>query len=59
MKRGHSNVHVQGIVRYPASPSVALIPIEGGADVYTVKELPPLALHENEWHAIGKFMGWL
>jgi hypothetical protein len=36
-----------------------MIPLIGGADVYTVKELPPLALSKEEWEIIGRKMGWL
>lgn len=59
MKRGHSNAYVDRTAPYPTNPEKARIPIEGGADVYTVKELPPLALARDEWETIGRKMGWL
>jgi hypothetical protein len=58
--RGHSNVRVSGISRYSeTSNDMAKIPIEGGADVYSVKPLPPLALARVEWEKIGQAMGWV
>jgi hypothetical protein len=59
-KRGHSNVHKLDEVKpYPTNPERALVPILGGANVTTVKELPPLAISEDEWKTIGRMMGWL
>ena len=57
--RGHSNAHVEQTEPYPTMPHKASIPIEGGATVYTVKDLPPLALDREEWETIGRKMGWL
>ncbi len=31
----------------------------GGADVTTVRELPPLAIDKEEWTTIGEKMGWI
>lgn len=60
MKRGHSNVHnLDRIVPYPTAPERVLIPLIGGANVYTVKELPPLSLDIEEWKQIGEKAGWL
>jgi hypothetical protein len=58
-KRGHSNVHADQTTTYPTTPDRALIPIEGGASVSTVKELPPLSLSREEWETIGERTGWL
>jgi len=64
VKRGHSNVvRLEEVAPYhvpPYSPNPdrALIPIVGGADVSTVRELPPLALAKDEWERIGRKMGW-
>lgn len=56
--RGHSNVKAEETQPYPTMPEKASIPISGGATVYTVKELPPLALSREEWQEIGERMGW-
>ena len=56
--RGHSNVHAEQTKPYPTMPDKASIPLSGGATVYTVKELPPLALSREEWQEIGERMGW-
>lgn len=58
MKRGHSNIYPEQITTWPNLPDVAKIPIAGGANVDTVKELPPLALRREEWQEIGERMGW-
>lgn len=55
--RGHSNVHVDQTERY-GDTDRAMIPIESGATVYTVKPLPPLSLSREEWQEIGERMGW-
>lgn len=52
--RGHSNV--AGDAR--PDNEWARIPITGGADVSTVRPLPPLYLSEQEWQVIGRIMGW-
>ncbi len=57
MKRGHSNVYTKEITRQPNGK--ARIPISGGASVHGVKELPPLALDQEEWQEIGEAMGWI
>ena len=59
MKRGHSNVYVERIERYPTSKEVAKLPLYGGATVQTCKELPPLAMDKEDWEKIGRYMGWL
>jgi hypothetical protein len=59
MARGHSNVHAEQTKPYPTNPEKALIPIEGGAEVHSVKRLPPLALTKKEWETIGCKMGWI
>lgn len=56
--RGHSNVHANQTEPHPTAPDRAMIPIEGGATVYSVKELPPLSLSREEWQEIGERMGW-
>lgn len=58
MPIGHSNIYIEGIKPYPMNPEKACIPISGGAHVYTVKPLPPLALSRCEWEMIGEAMGW-
>jgi len=58
MKRGHSNVHAERTEPWPGNEERDRVPIEGGADVTTVKELPPLALSHPEWLTIGEAMGW-
>lgn len=58
MKRGHSNVNAAKTEPWPDNPEKARIPLEGGASVYTVRELPPLALGKSEWEEIGRRMGW-
>lgn len=57
--RGHSNAHVDQTEPHPTAPDKASIPIEGGATVYTVKDLPPLALSRDEWQEIGERMRWI
>jgi hypothetical protein len=59
MKRGHSNVNAAKAEPWPDNPEKARIPLQGGASVYTVRELPPLALGKSEWEEIGIRMGWL
>lgn len=59
MKQGHSNIYASDTKPYPTSPDKAMIPLIGGANVNTVKELPPLCLDKDEWEIIGKRMGWL
>src|ERR1043165_6069342 len=56
--RGHSNARVDELTAHPTATHKALIAIEGGANVYSVKELPPLALSRDEWKAIGDRMNW-
>ena len=56
--RGHSNARVTELTTHPTATHKAMIPIEGGADVYSVKNLPPLALDRNEWKTIGDRMNW-
>ena len=56
--RGHSNPHVEDLTVHPVVPDKVMIPIEGGASVYTVKPLPPLALSRDEWKRIGDRMNW-
>lgn len=58
MKQGHSNVRTKYTEPWPDNPLLAKIPLEGGASVYSVKELPPLALSQEEWKRIGERMGW-
>jgi hypothetical protein len=59
MTRGHSNVvNLSEMEQYPTNPDVWSIPIQGGASVYTVKNLPDLALRKEEWLKIGKIAGW-
>lgn len=58
MPRGHSNVHASKTEPWPDIPDKARIPIEGGASVYTVKPLPPLAIDKDEWLEIGRKMKW-
>jgi hypothetical protein len=60
--RGHSNVHAEQTtawVRSDGNPLRARIPISGGATVYSVKDLPPLALSRDEWLEIGRRMEWI
>ena len=55
MTRGHSNVYnLSGMKPYETNPDSWSIPIQGGASVYTVKNLPDLALDKEEWLEIGK-----
>ena len=59
MTRGHSNVYDLGSMKpYDTNPDRWSIPIQGGASVYTVKNLPDLALSKEEWLEIGKRAGW-
>lgn len=65
MRHGHSNVHAKQTeiwpneLKVPNAKEIARIPLEGGAGVYTVRELPPLALTREEWETIGRRMSWL
>ena len=60
MKRGHSNVFdLSNMKPYPTNPDRMSIRIQGGAQVYTVKELPPLSLSKDEWLEIGKRAKWI
>ena len=60
MARGHSNVtRLYDAKPLPTNPERFMIPIIGGAQVYSVKELPPLALSKEEWLEIGKRAGWI
>ncbi|MFA5307433.1 MAG: hypothetical protein WC365_08350 [Candidatus Babeliales bacterium] len=60
MTKGHSNVcNLETMHPYPTNPNRWCIPIEGGSSVYTVKNLPDLALSKNEWFEIGKKAGWI
>lgn len=60
MTRGHSNVYdLENMHPYNTNPDRQSIPIQGGASVYTVKNLPDLALSKEEWLEIGKRAGWL
>jgi hypothetical protein len=59
MKRGHSNLRAIAAAPWPGNLNKARIPMEGGAHVSTVSELPPLALSRDEWEEIGRRMGWL
>jgi hypothetical protein len=58
-KRGHSNAFAHLTEQWPNNPDKAKIPMEGGSTVFTVKELPPLALGKEEWREIGKQMDWM
>ena len=58
--RGHSNVYnLNEIKPYPTNPDRISIPIQGGARVDTVKNLPDLSLDKKEWEEIGRRAGWL
>jgi len=60
MTRGHSNVHnLENMEPYPTNPDRWSIPIQGGISVYSVKDLPDLALSKAEWLEIGKRAGFL
>lgn len=59
LPKGHSNVAAEETRPWPDLPMKARIPLVGGAHVFTVKSLPPLALSEEEWRTIGRAMGWL
>lgn len=60
MVRGHSNVHhLDEMKPYPTNPDRWSIPVQGGASVYTVKDLPDLALSKEEWLEIGRRAGWI
>ena len=60
MKRGHSNVYnISKLKPLSTHPDRVMIPIQGGASVSSVKELPPLALSKAEWLDIGKRAGWV
>lgn len=59
--RGHSNLKASSTRPWPEGEGAvekAHIPLEGGADVTTVRELPPLALGVEEWREIGRRMCW-
>jgi len=57
--RGHSNLHIDEIKRHENKEiDAAMIPIEGGASLHTVRPLPPLALRKEEWRKIGDRMDW-
>ena len=56
--KGHSNAHAESTYRHETTDA-AMVPIEGGASVYTVRPLPTLALRREEWETIGRKMGWL
>jgi len=43
---------------YATNPDRWSIPMQGGASVYTVKNLPDLALSKKEWLEIGERAGW-
>lgn len=59
LPRGHSNAYADETEPWPHNTVTARIPIAGGAHVETVRALPPLALDQHEWRAIGVRMGWL
>ena len=60
MKRGHSNIYNTGAIKpYPTNPDRISIPIQGGASVTSVRELPTLSLSKREWEEIGKTAGWI
>ncbi len=56
--RGHTNCFAEETTVSEMSGK-ALIPIEGGASVLTVRAFPPLALGKSEWIEIGRRMGWI
>lgn len=63
MKRGHSNVRAEKTCSWETidkkvDAGIARIPLDGGSSPSTCKELPPLALREEEWQEIGRRMGW-
>lgn len=57
-KRGHSNAHVEQAEVHGTVTDAAIIPLEGGATVYTVKELPSLVMRKSEWRTLGDRMNW-
>jgi hypothetical protein len=60
MKKGHSNVtRLKEMKQYPTNPDRWCIHIEGGSSVYSVQDLPDLALSKDEWLEIGQRTGWL
>lgn len=59
MKRGHSNVDATHAEKWDTPPDCCKLRLTGGATASTCRELPPLALHRDDWEQIGKFMGWL
>ncbi len=59
MKRGHSNVIVERISKWDTPDDCAKLPMCGGSTVYSCKDLPPLALHKDDWEKIGEYMGWI
>ena len=54
---GHSNVLLDELDKTTFAPKCR-IQICGGADVSTVRRLPALALSEEEWRVIGRYMNW-
>ena len=58
--RGHSNVYrLDEVKPYPSNPDRVSIPIQGGANMDTVKRLPDLSLDKKEWQMIGVMAGWM
>lgn len=55
--RGHSNIKTESL-RANDRTGAAMIPLEGGATVNSVRSLPPLALRREEWKTIGDRMNW-
>lgn len=59
MSKGHSNALLEQITQHPNKElDAAMIPIHGGRDVYSTRDLPPLALRKEEWRMIGDRMDW-
>ena len=58
MKRGHSNVTFGDKDYYRHKSGCLMIRLVGGASFDKCKELPPLAIHRDDWEKIGKIMGW-
>lgn len=60
MKKGHSNVtRLEEMKPYLTNPDRWCIHIEGGSSVYSVRDLPDLALSKDEWLEIGQRARWL
>ncbi len=57
MKQGHSNI-IGKLHRWDTPPDCCKAELIGGAHVGTCKMLPPLAIHRDQWEAIGRYMGW-